>query len=84
MTPPATPETTVEQQERQLQARGWPGVKQLAERWGLTRYSVRHIPREKLPYLSFGLTDIRRYDPMDVDAFEQREKQPAKSQEVAA
>lgn len=68
---------SVEEHERQLQAPGWPGVKDLADRWGVSRRNVRKIPREKLPYLSFGDSDIRKYDPADVAAFEEREKRGA-------
>ena len=68
---------TVDEHERQLEARGWPGVKQLAERWGISRALVRRIPRKNLPYLTFGDSDVRRYDPADVDAYEQNEKQGA-------
>lgn len=65
---------TVLEHERHLMARGWPGVKQLAERWGISRALVRKIDRVKLPYLAFGETDVRRYDPADVEMYEQREK----------
>lgn len=68
---------TVDEHERQLQARGWPGVPQLAARWHISRALVRAIPRDRLPYISFGQSDVRRYDPADVDAFEVREKQGA-------
>lgn len=65
---------TVDEQQRQIEARGWPGVKELHERWGISRALVRAIPREKLPYLTFGQSDVRRYDPSDVAAYEDREK----------
>lgn len=58
-----------------MEARGWPGVKYLAERWGISRALVRGIPRERLPYLAFGQSDVRRYDPADIEAYEAREKQ---------
>lgn len=70
-----TERLTVEQHQQQLEARGWPGVKQLADRWHVSRATVRKIPREKLPYISFGDSDVRRYDPADVALFEEREKQ---------
>lgn len=65
---------TVQEHERQLQAQGWPGVPELAAKWGVSRATVRKIARERLPYLEFGGTHIRRYDPADIVAFEEREK----------
>lgn len=72
MTPDRT--LTVDEHERQLQARGWPGVPDLARKWGVSRATVRKIDRAKLPYLSFGNSDMRRYDPVDIAAFEERGK----------
>lgn len=58
----------------QLAAAGWPGVPELAAKWGVSRPSVRKIPREHLPYLEFGDTKMRRYDPADVARYEQTAK----------
>lgn len=68
---------TVTEHEQQLQARGWPGVPFLARRWGVSSKVVRDIPRDRLPYISFGQSDMRRYDPADIAAFEEREKRGA-------
>lgn len=68
--------TTAEHQQ-QLEARSWPGVKDLSARWGISRALVRAIPRERLPYLTFGQSDVRRYDPVDIAAYEEREKRGA-------
>lgn len=79
MPAPSSPEKvpasmTVEQHERQLQASGWPGVAVLARKWGVSRKTVRDIPRDQLPYISFGQSDVRRYDPDDVERFEAKAK----------
>ncbi|HEY4306546.1 MAG TPA: hypothetical protein VGM82_18870 [Gemmatimonadaceae bacterium] len=40
----------------------------------MSRGSVRKIARDKLPYLEFGGTNTRRYDPADVERYEQTAK----------
>ncbi len=62
---------------RQLEAITWPGVPELHRRWRISPALVRAIPRDKLPYLTFGKSDVRRYDPRDVEAYEQTEKRGA-------
>lgn len=61
---------------RQLESIHWLGTKELMLRWGIAKETVRAIPREQLPYLLFGETNIRRYDPRDVEAFESEQKMP--------
>lgn len=56
--------------ETQLQSATWLGTRDLMARWGLGRDTVLEIPREQLPYLSFGTSKMRRYKPEDVEAFE--------------
>lgn len=70
---PETPRT-VEEQQKQMESGRWPGVSALAEKWGVAFDTVKAIPREKLPYLTFGGSRIRRYDPDDVAAYEENEK----------
>lgn len=60
--------------DEQLQASTWWKTKDLAARWGVSRDTVLAIPREKLPYLEFGNSNMRRYKPDDVLAFEENEK----------
>lgn len=71
------PTFSVDEHQAQIVARSWPGVPDLAARWGVSRATVRKIPRDRLPYLDFGGTHIRRYDPADVASYEEREKQGA-------
>lgn len=59
---------------RRLEAVNWLGVSELAARWGISPDVVREIPRDRLPYLPFGASFIRRYDPRDVESYEEREK----------
>lgn len=59
---------------RQIEAVLWISAQDLAKRWGVSPVTVRAISREKLPYLQLGGTRVRRYDPRDVEAFEDREK----------
>jgi hypothetical protein len=46
----------------------------LQARWNIDIEEVLDIPRSELPYLEHGKTKSRRYDPRDVDAYEQRKK----------
>lgn len=59
---------------RQLDSVRWLGVKDLVLRWGIAKATVRAIPRDRLPYLLFGESNVRRYDPRDVEAYEDAEK----------
>ena len=59
---------------RQLAAVNFATVQILAARWGVDEDTVRAIPRDKLPYLEFGQSNRRRYDPRDVERYEQTEK----------
>jgi hypothetical protein len=49
-------------------------VRELAERWKLGETTVRDIPRDELPYMSFGRGLVhrrRRYRRADVERYEQ-------------
>lgn len=59
---------------KQLEAVQWLGVKDLAARWGVSPGTVRKVPRDQLPYLTFGDSDWRRYDPRDVEQYEAHAK----------
>jgi hypothetical protein len=59
---------------RQIEAVTWLRVNDLAVRWAVSPNTVRAVPREQLPYLLFGRSRQRRYDPRDVEAFEARAK----------
>ncbi|HEY4307722.1 MAG TPA: hypothetical protein VGM82_24820 [Gemmatimonadaceae bacterium] len=59
---------------QQIESKGWLGVPALAARWNVSRKSVRNIPREQLPYITFGGTSVRRYKPADVEHFESTAK----------
>ena len=59
---------------RQIESHRWPGVKELSQKWGISRALVRAIPRDELPYLTFGESDVRRYDPADVAEYERSHK----------
>lgn len=59
---------------RQLEAVNWVSAMQLARRWSVSAKTVRKISREKLPYLTLGESEVRRYDPRDIEAYEDREK----------
>jgi len=62
---------------KQLDAVLWAKVSDLAARWGVDPETVLAIPRAELPYMTFGGSEARRYDPRDVEAYEQRHKQGA-------
>lgn len=62
---------------RQIEAVLWLSVQDLAARWGVSPGTVRKIPREALPYLSLGLSAVRRFDPRDVEQYEATAKQGA-------
>lgn len=59
---------------KQIEAIHWSTVNDLAARWGISPGSVRKIDREALPYLLFGKSKQRRYDPRDVERYESNEK----------
>jgi hypothetical protein len=59
----------------QLEAVSFLTVQELAGRWGISEDSVRAIARAELPYLVFGKTRIRRYDPRDVQRFESAQRE---------
>lgn len=62
---------------RQLESVHWLGVEALAVRWGVSKGTVRKIARQALPYLTFGETMIRRFDPRDVETYEAEMKRGA-------
>lgn len=49
----------------------WLKSADLAARWDVDPDTVTALPREQLPYLEFGKSKARRYDPRDVEAYEQ-------------
>jgi hypothetical protein len=55
---------------RRLAAARFATVQILAKRWGVSEDTVRAIPRAQLPYMEFGESHMRRYDPADVAAYE--------------
>lgn len=59
---------------KQLEAVRFVQVRDLAERWGMDVTTVRAIPRAHLPYLEYGKSNRRRYDPRDVEEYERRAK----------
>lgn len=59
---------------KQLAAVRYVTVQDLAARWGVDDDTVRAIPRFELPYLAFGKSGTRRFDPRDVEAYEERVK----------
>lgn len=69
-------ELRARQQEhaRQLEAVFFAKASELAARWNVDVDTVLAIPRGELPYIEYGKTDTRRYDPRDVEAYEQRAK----------
>ena len=60
---------------RQLEAVLWLKSSDLAARWGVDVDTVTALPRAELPYLEFGKSKTRRYNPDDVRAYEERAKQ---------
>lgn len=66
--------TGIAAHERQLEAVHWLSVQDLAARWAISGATVRKVPRDKLPYLLFGDSQVRRYDPRDVERFEDEQK----------
>lgn len=73
----STPSRSIAETEAhtlQLASARWMTVQQLAARWKLARATVRGIPRDRLPYITFGSSNVRRYDPVDVEAFERTAK----------
>lgn len=56
--------------DEQIQATGWYKAVDLMERWNVGRDTVLAIPRDKLPFLEFGGSHMRRYKPADVEAYE--------------
>lgn len=69
-----------EMHERRLAAARWWRVRHLCQRWDVGRKTVYAIPRASLPYIEYGDSKQRRYDPRDVEQYEQA----AKRGEVAA
>ena len=61
-------------QSLQIQAVVWLGVNELAARWSVSPGTVRKISRDALPYLTMGESHVRRYDPRDVEAYENSAK----------
>jgi hypothetical protein len=61
---------------RQLAAVHFATVQILAARWNVDEETVRDVPRDRLPYLEFGKTHRRRYDPLDIEAYERAAKAP--------
>ncbi len=62
---------------RQLEAVLWLSVGDLAVRWGVSPKTVRKVDRAALPYLALGESNVRRYDPRDVEAYEDKSKRGA-------
>lgn len=60
---------------RQLAAVNFATVQILAARWGVDEDTVRAIPASALPYLAFGKSNRRRYDPRDVERYEAKQKE---------
>lgn len=56
--------------DEQIQASTWLKTLDLMKRWGVSRDVVLAIPRDRLPYLEFGKTNMRRFNPADVEAYE--------------
>lgn len=61
---------------RQLEAVLWLKTSDLVARWGIDSAEILAVPRAELPYLEFGASRARRYDPRDVEAYEQSHKTP--------
>jgi len=59
---------------RQLEAVNFVKTSDLVARWGWDVEVVLAIPREELPYLEYGKTRARRYDPRDVETYEDKAK----------
>lgn len=59
---------------KQLEAVRFLTVQDLAARYGVDDETVRGILRDRLPYLPFGKSGMRRYDPRDVEVYEDRAK----------
>lgn len=59
---------------RQLESVRWLSVADLVARWGVSQTTIRAIAADDLPYLLFGKSRVRRYDPRDVEAYEDRMK----------
>lgn len=57
---------------KQLDAVSWVSVNDLAARWGVSPGTVRKIPRALLPYLTLGESQVRRYDPRDIESYEEK------------
>lgn len=62
---------------RQIESVHWLTVNDLAARWGISPGTIRKIPRAGLPYLLFGQSQQRRYDPRDVEQYEAEQKRAA-------
>lgn len=60
---------------RQLESVLFVKANELAARWSVDVDTVLTIPREDLPFIEYGKSKSRRYDPRDVEAYEQRAKQ---------
>lgn len=61
---------------KQLDAVLWAKSSDLVARWGIEAEEIQKIPRTELPYLEFGASNARRYDPRDVEQYEQTHKLP--------
>jgi len=59
---------------RQIDALRYASVQDLAARWDVDDELVREIPRAQLPYLALGRSGMRRYDPRDVETYEEKAK----------
>jgi hypothetical protein len=62
------------QHARQIEAVKFLTVQDLALRWRVDDETVRKIDRASLPYLEFGKSKMRRYDPREVERYEQQGK----------
>lgn len=59
---------------RQLAAVLFVKTSDLVVRWGVDIDTVVEIPRDELPFIEYGKSRARRYDPRDVEAYEERKK----------
>lgn len=62
---------------KQLEAVLFAKSSDLVARWGIDAEEILKIPRAELPYLEFGASNARRYNPLDVEAFEEKKKRGA-------
>lgn len=59
---------------KQLDAVLFAKTSDLSARWSIDVETILSIPRAELPYIEYGKSRTRRYDPRDVEAYEQHAK----------